>query len=80
MIVQRVDAELEVLAADVLNERVTGDHPTCCPIGLQLAHRSQPCLQPAVVALDPIVPVPLGVVLGVRDQVLDRGALRLVET
>ena len=36
---------------------------------LSPAHRAQPCLQPPVVALDPVVGVPVGAVPGRRQQV-----------
>jgi hypothetical protein len=37
-----VDSEFVVAAAQILDERVAGDHHLRCPISLQSAHRSQP--------------------------------------
>ena len=42
-------------AAEVLNEGVPPDHYARRAIRLQPAHRSEPCLEPAVVASDAVV-------------------------
>jgi hypothetical protein len=42
-------------AAQILDERVTADHRRRGPISSQTAHRPQPRLEPAVIALDPVV-------------------------
>ena len=65
------DAEFVVASAKVLYERVTTDYDRRSPVGLEAAHRSQPGFESAVVALDAVVPVLLGVVERVRDQLLD---------
>jgi hypothetical protein len=49
-----------VASPDILDERMTGDDHPDAVVPLEAAHRSQSCLQPAVVALDPIVGVPVG--------------------
>ena len=69
--VSGVGAEFVVAAADVLDERVTADHDCCSPIAFEATHRSQAGLEPAVVALDAVVGVLLGVVARVGDQFLD---------
>jgi len=65
------DAEFVVATAQVLNERVTAYHHRRSPISLEPAHRFQPRLESTVAALDAVVPVLLGVVERVRDQLLD---------
>ncbi len=54
-LVARFDTEFVVTASQIRNERVTADHRRRGPIRSQTAHRPQPCLEPTVVALDPIV-------------------------
>jgi hypothetical protein len=39
-----------------------GDHDSGAVVLLEPAHRSQPRLQPAVIALDPVVGIPIGAV------------------
>ena len=52
------DAEFVVASPDVLDERVAADDDARGAVGLDAAHRSQPCFQPAVVTLDPVVRIP----------------------
>ena len=61
-------AELVVAAAEVLDEGVPSDHHARRSIGLQPPHRSEPGLQPAVVAFDPVVLVLAGVVQRGRNR------------
>ena len=61
-----VDAKGVVASSEVLHERVTADDHTRGPVGLEPAHRTQPRLQSSVVALDPVVRVPAGVVTRIR--------------
>jgi hypothetical protein len=49
-----------VTAVKVLDERVPSDHDASVAVLLEAAHRSQPRLQPAVVALDPVVGMAVG--------------------
>src|SRR5215207_7467888 len=57
---QCLDRQLMVATADVLHERMAGnDHPGAVVL-LEPAHRSQPRLQPAVIAFDMVVGVLLG--------------------
>jgi hypothetical protein len=56
-----LDAELVVASPQVLHERVTGHVRAGAAIGLESAHRPQLSFEPAVVGLDPIIRVPLGV-------------------
>jgi hypothetical protein len=51
-----------VASPDILDERMTGGDHRDAVVPLEPAHRSQSCLQPAVVALDPIVGAPVGAV------------------
>ena len=69
--VSGVGAEFVVAAADVLDERVTADHDCCSPIAFAATHRAQAGLEPAVVVLDAVIGVLLGVVARVGDQFLD---------
>jgi hypothetical protein len=69
--VDRVSAEFVVSSSEVLDERVTADDHAGRPVGLQPAHRSEPRFQSAVVALDPVVRVLLGVVNRVGQEVRD---------
>ena len=45
-------------AADVLHQRMSGDHGSGADVGLKAAHRTEALFEPAVVGLDPIVAVP----------------------
>ena len=65
-----LDTEFVVATAQVLHQGVTTDYHRRALIGLETAHRSQPGLEPAVVALDAVVAVSLGVVKRIRDQIL----------
>ena len=62
------DAQFVVASAQVPDVRVPVDHDARRPVGLPSAHRTQSCLQPAVVGLTPFVLVLPGVVEGRRDQ------------
>lgn len=65
------DAEFVEAAAQILDERVTfGDHRRGA-VGLQSAHRPQPCFQPSVVTFDPVVRILGLVVRGLRQQLFD---------
>jgi hypothetical protein len=66
-----VDCQLVMATAQVLNERVPSDHHARRSLGLQPAHRPEPGLQPAMVALDPVVLVLACVMPGGMNQVLD---------
>ncbi len=50
-----VDCQLVMATAKVLDERVASDHDTRRSMGLQSTHWSEPGLEPAVVAFDPVV-------------------------
>ena len=62
MTVSGLDAELVAPAAKVLYESMTTDDYTRRSISLQPPHRPQPCFEPTVVALDPVVRVLISVV------------------
>jgi transposase len=62
--------QLVVSAAKVLHEGVSGDDHPGTAVLFEPAHRTQPRLQPPMVALDPIVGVPVGAMPGRRQQVL----------
>ncbi len=66
-----VGSNLVVAAAQVLDERVPSDHDIRGVVGLQPAHRAELGFQPAVIALDSVVPILLSVV--------ERGGKRLVD-
>jgi hypothetical protein len=57
-------------ASYVLYERMPGDHDSGAAVLLEPAHRTKPCLQPAMVGLDPVVGVPIGAVPRRRQQLL----------
>ncbi len=65
-----VDAEFVVAATQVLNERVTTDHHRRRPVAFESPHRSQPGLEPAMVGLDAVVGVLLGVVECIEQQLV----------
>jgi hypothetical protein len=67
---RRLDRQLIVASPDVLHERMTGNADPGATVLLESSHRSQPCLQAAVVGLDPVVGVLLGAVPGRWRQVL----------
>src|SRR5215211_3631060 len=52
----------------VLYERMPGDHDSGAAVLLEPAHRAKPCLQPAMVGLDPVAGVSIGAVPGRRQQ------------
>ena len=58
----RVDTEFVVATADVLHERVSTNDRARRPIAFQTAHRTESCLQPTVIILDPIARVLIHVV------------------
>ncbi len=64
-------AEFVVTASKVLDERVAADHYRRGPISSQTALWFQPGLEAAVVPLDPVVRVLLGVVGCFGDQFID---------
>ena len=70
------DPEFVVAAAEVLHERVAAHDHAGGAIALEATHRSQPRLEPAVVGLDPIVRVLLGVVERGRHELIDDGEER----
>jgi hypothetical protein len=55
VVVPGAHAEFVVATSEVLHEGVSSDHHGCGPITLEAAHRSQACLQSAVVGLNAIV-------------------------
>ena len=55
---------------EVLDEGMPSDHHTRCAIRLQPAHTSEPGLEPAMVAFDPVVLVLAGVVPRARKQLV----------
>ncbi len=57
--------------AQVLDEPVPSNHHARRSMGLQPAHRPEPCLQPAMVAFDSVVLVLAGDVQRRRNEVLD---------
>jgi hypothetical protein len=66
-----VYAEFVVAAAKVLDERVTLNDHRLGAVRLQAAHRPQPCFQPAVITLNPVVRILDRVVQRPRQQLLD---------
>jgi hypothetical protein len=56
--------QLVVSAAKVLHEGVSGDDHPGTAVLFEPAHRTQPRLQPPMVALDPMVGVPVGAMPG----------------
>ena len=67
---RRLDRQLIVPSTKVLDQGMPGDHDPGAAVLLEPAHGTKSCLQPAVVALDPVVGVPLGVVPRRREQLL----------
>ncbi len=64
-------AELVVASPDVLYESVTSDHDKSSLVVFESSHRPKPSFQPAVIALNPIVLMLLGVMKRVRDELLN---------
>jgi hypothetical protein len=56
------DAEFVVASPQVLHERMPTNNDRGGRVGLQTAHWSQSCFESAVVVLDPVVRVLVGVV------------------
>ena len=67
----QLSGELIVAAAEVLHERVAGGDSSQRGDHLESAHRSQSCLEPAVVSLDTVVRVLLNDVARGREQVVE---------
>ncbi len=67
----RFDAEFVVSAPKVLDERVTTDHDRSGPVCSQSALWFQSCFETAMVPLDPVDCVLLGVVYRFWDQLVD---------
>ena len=72
MVGSGVNAEFVVTAVKVLDEGVTCDDHRRAVVGLQPAHRPQPCFQPAVIALHPVVRILDRIVQRLRQQLLYR--------
>ena len=51
----RLDAQLVVPSAEVLDEGMTGDHDPRRAVRLEAAHGTEACLQPAVIGLDALL-------------------------
>jgi hypothetical protein len=64
-------SEFVVAAAEILDECVAGDDHLCGAIGPQAPHRAEPMFEPSMVGLDRIVRVPLDVVPGRRDKLVE---------
>jgi len=64
----RFNRQLEVSAAKVMYEGVSSDDHSGTAVLFEPAHRIQPRLQPPMVALDPIVGVPVDAMPGRRQQ------------
>ena len=71
-----VDAEFVMASSNVLHQRMSAHDDAGRAVTFQAAHRSEPGLEPAVIALDPIVRILVGVVERGRDQVIERGTER----
>ena len=65
------DAELVVSASQVLYEHVTSNHDSRTSIAFESTHRPLERLQSAVITLDPVVRVLLGVVMHRWQEFLD---------
>ena len=68
----RVNAEFVVAAPNVLHQRVTADDHSRRTVAFQSANRTQSRLESAVVALDPVVRILLGVMKRGRHEFDDR--------
>jgi Transposase DDE domain group 1 len=77
---RRLDRQLVMPSTNVLDQGVAGDHDPGAAVLLEPAHRTKSCLQAAVVGLNPVVGVLLGVVPRRRQQLLqdDRVGRRLI--
>ena len=71
MLVPGVDAEFVVATPHVLNERVTTDHHRRRPVAFQSTHGAQPRFETAMVGLDPVVRVLLGVMHYIEQDLVD---------
>jgi hypothetical protein len=65
-----LDGQFVVSTANVLDEGVPGQDHSGATIVLETAHRSKPRLQPAMVALDPVVAIPIGAMPASWHQLL----------
>ena len=65
---RHLDRQLIVASPDVLHERMAGNDDSGATVLLESSHRSQPCLQAAVIGLDPVVGVLLGAVPGADSR------------
>src|SRR4029453_512868 len=57
---RRLDRQLVMPWTNVLDQGVAGDHDPGAAVLLEPAHRTQPRLETAVVALDPVAGIPIG--------------------
>ena len=71
MSVARSDSEFVVTTPQVLDERVTTDHRRRRSVRPPAAHRSEPCLQSAVIPFDAIVGVLRRVMGDIGQQLVD---------
>jgi hypothetical protein len=55
-----LDREFVVPASQVLDEAMPGDHDRGVAVVLAAPHWTKPCLQPTVIAFDPVVGVSVG--------------------
>jgi hypothetical protein len=59
-----LDRQFVVPASQVLHEAMPGDHDPGAAILLEAPHRTKPCLQPTVIAFDPVIGVAVGAMPG----------------
>ena len=59
-----LDREFVVPASQVLYEAMPGDHDPGAAILLEAPHWTKPCLQPTVIAFDPVIGVSVGAMPG----------------
>ena len=75
-LVARFDTDFVVTSPQVLDESMAANHDRRGPIRSQAAHRPQPCLEPSVIALDPVVRILARVVQHLRKEVVDHAVQR----
>src|SRR5829696_9037542 len=68
-----LDRQLVVSAPKILHQGVSGDGHSGTAVLFETAHGTQSRLQPPVIALDPVVGVPISAVPGCWQQVLQHG-------
>src|SRR5215207_3465691 len=75
-----LDREFVAPASQVWHQAMGGDHDPGAAILLAAPHRTEPCLQPTVIAFDPVIGVSVGAMPGRGQQFLqhDRGGGCLV--